>query len=77
MEKQYRKGRTYAICVENTGYPAALELRKLYPLATPKPNDPPTMLRVIDESGEDYLYPAKWFLVIDLPAKAKRALASV
>jgi hypothetical protein len=33
-------------------------------------------MRVIDESGEDYLYPAKWFVPVELPAKAKRVLST-
>jgi hypothetical protein len=39
-------------------------------------NDRPSDLRVIDESGEDYLYPAKWFVSVQLPPKAKRVLAT-
>ena len=42
----------------------------------PEPSDPASMMRVIDESGEDYLYPASWFVPMDLPPKVRRALAA-
>ncbi len=64
----------FAICVENTGYPASLELRKLYRVL---PDDDAALdgdLRVIDESGEDYLYPARYFVVIKVPDEAQAAL---
>lgn len=58
----------FAICTENKGYEASLELRKLYrviPDARAKALD---QIRVIDESGEDYLFPAGYFAPVDLPA---------
>lgn len=64
----------YAICVNNTDYPAALELHKLYRLL---PDDEAARdgdVRVIDESGEDYLYPADYFLVVEFPQTIQRAL---
>jgi hypothetical protein len=77
MEKRTTKRPKYVVCIRNTGYETSLEQRKLYALATAERNDPPKMSRVIDESGEDYLYPSDWFVPIDLPTKAKRALAAV
>ncbi|HEX4053102.1 MAG TPA: hypothetical protein VHX86_02445 [Tepidisphaeraceae bacterium] len=67
----------YAMCIENEGYAASLEKRKVYEVYSPEPNDPEFMIRVADESGEDYLFPAKWFVPLELPAKARRALAAV
>ena len=49
---------------------------KAYRVIRPQPNDPKHLLRVIDEEGEDYLYPADWFVPIDLPPRAKKALAA-
>lgn len=57
----------YALCVNNDGYEASLELRKLYRLATPETGDPADCLRVIDESGEDYLFSSDRFVLLTLP----------
>jgi len=58
----------FAICTDNSGYEVSLELRKLYLLVP----DPAALsigqFRVIDESGEDYLYPTTCFFPIDLPS---------
>ncbi len=64
----------YAICVNNTDYPAALELRKIYRILPDPDAAEDGDVRVIDESGEDYLYPADYFVIVDFPANAKRAL---
>jgi hypothetical protein len=69
--------RRYAMCLENQGYAASLEKRKVYEIRPPAPNDPEFMVRVVDESGEAYLFPAKWFAPLELPAKARRPLAAV
>lgn len=62
------------ICIKNTGYPAALELRKLYE-SLPDPDAEETgMVRVIDESGEDYLYPSAYFAAVDLPESVEEAV---
>ncbi len=72
--KQLRK-KKYVMCVENEGYPVSLEKRKIYRVEAPEHNDPKFMLRVIDESGEGYLFPSKWFVSVELPVKARRAMA--
>ena len=70
------KARTtgFAVCLSNRGYAASLEVRKLYPVV----NDPDAaandLIRVIDESGEDYLYPARLFQRLTLPLELQRAL---
>ncbi len=55
----------YVVCIRNDGVPASLEVRKIYETV----NDPDAgdsgMVRVIDESGEDYLYPKDWFVAMD------------
>jgi len=65
----------FAICVENSEYPVALELRKTYRIIPDKDAEEVGYIRVIDESGEDYLYPAEFFVVIELPRATARALS--
>jgi len=67
---------TFAICLDNEGYEASLELRKIYLVARPEANDPKGYIRVIDESGEDYLYVAKGFEIIELPTRIERKLVA-
>lgn len=64
----------FAICVENSEYPASLELHKLYRVVPDKRAAKDSYIRVIDESGEDYLYPADFFVVIELPREAARTV---
>ena len=65
---------TFAICLDNEGYEASLELRKLYQVVAPKASDPKGYVRIVDESGEDYLYNAKAFEMIDVPPRTERKL---
>jgi hypothetical protein len=67
----------FAVCVRNRGYRASLELRKLYPVLPDSFADEHQMIRVIDESGEDYLYPAKFFVRVELPHTVERALETI
>lgn len=60
----------FVICVRNTGYPASLERCKVYRVVADPEAAAVRMLRVIDESGEDYLYPEDRFVAIDLPRAA-------
>ena len=62
----------FAICVENRGA-EDLDLRKVYRVLHDKDAAATGHVRVIDESGEDYLYPADYFVFVELPQKAKRA----
>ncbi len=66
----------YAICIRNDGNEASLRLGKAYRVIKPEKNDPPETLRVIDEEGEDYLYSSDWFVRLDLPRTARRALSA-
>lgn len=69
------KARGFVLCVKNTGYEASLERRKLYP-TIPDPDAAANgQIRVIDESGEDYVFPSSFFVVLQLPAPVLRALA--
>ena len=67
----------FAVCIRNDGYSASLETRKLYPVVADPDAEANDLIRVIDESGEDYLYPADWFIEIPLPPAAKRRLSSI
>ena len=70
-----RWGKRYVICVSSGGYPASLEVGKVYrSLGAPHPG-PAHHLRVVDESGEDYIYPKALFRAIELPIPIQRALA--
>jgi hypothetical protein len=64
----------FVLCVENKGYAASLEPRKVYRLIADVQASRHGQLRVVDESGEDYLYPEKYFVPIKLPQAAERAV---
>jgi hypothetical protein len=63
----------FAVCIDNSGYPASLELHKIYRVLRDEDAARDGDLRVVDESGEDYLYPARNFLVVALPKAVERA----
>jgi hypothetical protein len=64
----------FVLCVENTNYPASLECRKVYQVLNDGQASKHGQVRVIDESGEDYLYPQEYFIPIKLPRAAERAV---
>jgi hypothetical protein len=64
----------YVVCIRNDGVPAALELRKIYQAMPDFGPEEIGMVRVMDESGEDYLYPADWFIPIELTNELQSAL---
>ena len=64
----------FVICVKNSDYPASLELRKLYEVLPDSTAKERRLLRVIDESGEDYLYPENFFVSVRLEEPARRAV---
>ena len=64
----------FVVCVQNTGYPTSLEVRKIYRTLPDRTAEAHKLLRVVDESGEDYLYPAKFFMAVDLPQPLRSAL---
>ena len=64
----------FMICVDNRGYEVSLEIRKLYEVLTDKSAEKNQQIRVIDESGEGYLYPEKYFAPIRLPIVTKEKL---
>ena len=62
------------ICIKNRDYPASLELRKIYRVVPDGTAAAHKQIRVIDESGEDHLYPANYFVSIRLPQAVERAV---
>ena len=64
----------FAVCVNNEGYPASLELHKIYQVLPDEDAEANGDLRVVDESGEDYLYPAGRFVLVNLPQAVERSL---
>ncbi|MEX2168232.1 MAG: hypothetical protein WD851_02895 [Pirellulales bacterium] len=65
----------FAICVNNAEYPASLELHRVYRLIPDAEAEQDGDLRLIDESGEDYLYPSTYFVMVVLPPETNRVLA--
>jgi hypothetical protein len=57
----------FVVCTSNAGYEASLEPRKLYEQISDPDAEKHGQIRVIDESGDDYLYPASFFVRVDLP----------
>lgn len=64
----------FAVCVNNDGYPASLELHKIYRVLPDEDAKADGDLRIVDESGEDYLYPAERFILLELPQAVEKAL---
>ena len=64
----------FAVCIKNKDYVASLELRKLYQIVADEAAAKLRQIRVIDESGEDYLYPEEYFVQVHLPQTAEKAV---
>jgi hypothetical protein len=64
----------FAVCIDNRDYPASLELRKIYRVAPGPAGARHGQIRIVDESGEEYLYPQACFLPIKLPQAAGQAI---
>ena len=70
--KTNRTARQFAVCVDNGDYPASLERWKIYPVLPDLDAERYGQIRVIDESGEDYLFPRESFRLVELPAELRR-----
>ncbi len=64
----------FAVCINNGEYPASLEVHKIYCVLPVEDAAQDGDVRIIDESGEDYLYPAEWFIAINLPREVVASL---
>ncbi len=74
MKQQKKSVLKFAVCVNNTDYAASLELHKIYRVLPDEDAAVDGDIRVIDESGEDYLYPVEWFVPIELPQAVEESL---
>lgn len=68
----FRRARRFAVCIDNGGYAASLERWKIYRVLADREAAKHGHVRVIDESGEDYLYPEEFFRFVSLPPKLRR-----
>ncbi len=64
----------FVICIDNSSYPASLEVRKIYETVSDTDAEKSGLIRVVDESGEDYLYPERCFVRADLPEDVRAAI---
>ena len=74
MKKQSIRTKGFAVCIDNRGYLASLEAGKLYAIVTDAQATKHGLIRVIDESGEDYGYSAERFFILTIPSALERAL---
>ena len=72
--KAERTQSRFAICINNDAYPDDLKARTVYQVLPDDSAARSDYIRVIDETGEDYLYPAKYFIFVDVPLEAEKAL---
>ena len=76
-QKAMNAEKRFVVCVKNDEYEGALELRKIYEVLDDRDAEPHDLVRVIDESGEDYLYPRDWFVPIDLPQNLEEVILEI
>ena len=74
MADRKSRAKRFVVCVNNAGYPASLELHKIYRVIPDEDSEADGDLRVVDESGEDYLFAAARFVEIEPPLRVKRSL---
>ena len=74
MKKAEGRVVRFAVCVDNAGYPASPELHKIYRVLPDEEAAQDGDVRVVDESGEDYLYPAEYFVAIEVPRQVEESL---
>jgi len=73
--KQQNLETRFVVCIKNEGYPASLELRKIYQVIPDARAVEHEYIRIIDESGEDYLYPVDYFVPIELPQDVEQVFS--
>jgi len=74
MAEKKRTSRRYVVCISNKGNEASLERNKLYVVLPDPRAEADGLLRVIDEDAEDYLYPAEWFVAVEVPRAVQASL---
>jgi hypothetical protein len=75
MSNEYVSAEQFAVCIDNTDYPASLELLKIYRVIPDEDAGREGDIRVVDESGKDYLYSSHRFVPIKVPLAVKQSLA--
>ena len=76
MTRTSRGTNTFVVCIHREDDDADLVIGKLYRVVRPERDDRASDIRIVDESGEDYLYPRAWFVRVALPLRARKVLAS-
>ncbi len=74
MLETKRNEAEFVVCLRNDGYPASLEVHKIYRILPDPEAEKDGDLRIVDESGEDYLYPKDWFVLIEVPEAVEASL---
>jgi hypothetical protein len=67
----------FAVCLDNKSYADDLKVRTIYQVLPDESAAKSNYIRVVDETGEDYLYPAEYFVLIEVPSEAHKALMEV
>jgi len=75
MRRGKKLANQFVVCVSNRGYKASLVVRRVYRMIPDREAEERGLLRVIDESGEDYLFPSKLFAAIELPRAVGKKFA--
>ena len=74
MSTKKRAPRRFAVCIRNHDNEASLERNKIYVVIPDRRAEADGLVRVIDEDLEDYLYPADWFVAVELPKIVERSV---
>ena len=74
MKKSKQTLPEFVVCINNVDYPASLELHKIYRVVVDEDATKEGDIRIIDESGEDYLYPSSYFAPIQVPQTVEESL---
>ncbi len=77
MQESKKNFSEFVVCINNSDYPASLELHKIYRVIADKEAEDEGDIRIIDESGEDYMYPSSYFVPIQVPQTVEESLLRV
>ena len=72
-----KPSKKFVVCINNENYPAALELHKIYCAIPDVAAEIEGDIRVVDESGEDYLYPSAYFVSVQLPERVRESVLRI
>ena len=74
MKESKQNFSEFVVCINNSDYPASLELHEIYRVIADKEAEDEGDIRIIDESGEDYIYPSSYFVPIQVPQTVEESL---